>query len=573
MTEERLEAQPRADAFPMDDVMRYAWKGIIRVPHFQRGFRWSSKDVIRLFDSILRGYPIGSLLLWVRRAEAETLTLGALSIQAPANDQAWWVVDGQQRIISLANALHPDGSGDDRFDIHYDLDARSFTTPSARNRDSESLIPLPVLWDLEKLLGWFARRGAQQNPERLAEATRVAKRLREYRIPAYLVEHGDQDTLTDIFDRMNNYGKRLSRSEIFEALTAAPEAEADQQLTLSKIAERINATTQFGVIPERAILGAFLARRGTDPMRDVRSEFDQRNGQELQADDRPVSQRRSVDFPDESDEEARENCAIALERAVHFLQHSAGVPHISMLSYESLLVVLTRFFAHFPEPSSNSLTLLRRWYWRTAIAGPTIFKGSFSQMNRALPRRIVPGKEAESVQGLLAAIAGKHGIPAAPEMLRTNYASSKHLLCSWWELRPRSFETGDPFTIADLEAAIDRNSTARDAVQQIYVPRRGGGSSSPANYLLLPSISEPVDDLVTVLSSPVANQKAIESTFNSHLLDEAAVNLLRDDNFPGFLEYRSATIDDQLRKFLLRMTEWDLEDTPDIGLFDLDEDN
>ncbi|MFC3494395.1 DUF262 domain-containing protein [Glycomyces rhizosphaerae] len=561
MTEERLEAQPRADAFPMDDVMRYAWKGIIRVPHFQRGFRWSSKDVIRLFDSILRGYPIGSLLLWVRNADAETLTLGALSIEAPANDQAWWVVDGQQRIISLANALHSDGAGDDRFNLYYDLDTKNFTTPSARNRSSESLIPLPVLWDLEKLLGWFAKRGVQHNPERLAEATRVAKRLREYRIPAYLVEHGDQATLTDIFDRMNNYGKRLSRSEIFEALTASPEAEADKQLTLSKIAERINATTQFGIIPERAILAAFLARRGTDPMRDVRSEFDQRSDQ------------GSGDFPEETDEEARENCAVALEQAVHFLQHSAGVPHISMLSYESLLVVLTRFFAHFPDPSSNSLLLLRRWYWRTAIAGPTIFKGSFTQMNRALPRRIVPGKETESVQGLLAAIAGKHEIPPTPEMLRTNTASSKHILCSWWELRPRSFETGEPFTIADIEAAIDRNSTARDAVQQLYIPRRGGRSSSPANYLLLPSVSEPVDDLVSVLSSPIVDQQATASTFHSHLLDEAAVNMLRGDDFHGFLEHRGAAIDRQLRRFLIRMTEWDLEDTPDIALFELDGDS
>jgi hypothetical protein len=540
----------------MDDVVGYAWKGIIRVPHFQRGFRWSSKDVIRLFDSILRGYPIGSLLLWVRRAEAGTLDLGALSIPAPAMEQAWWVVDGQQRIISLANALHPDGSEDERFDLYYDLEDKRFTTPSARNRTSDSLIPLPVLWDLEKLLGWFAERGLQQ--KHLAEATRVAKRLREYRIPAYLVEHGDQETLTDIFDRMNNYGKRLSRSEIFEALTAAPEAEADKQLTLSKIAERINAATQFGVIPERAILAALLARRGTDPMRDVRSEFDQR------------SERGSGDFPNETDQEARENCATALERAVRFLQHSAGVPHISMLSYEALLVVLTRFFAHFPSPTDNSLLLLRRWYWRTAIAGPTIFKGSFTQMNRALPRRIIPGRETDSVQGLLAAIAGEHEIPNAPEELRTNTASSKHALCSWWELGPRSLDSDEPFSIADIEAVIDRNSTARDAVRRLYVPRRGSGSSSPANYLLLPSTSEP-DDLVSKLVGPAVDRQKTASTLRSHLLDETAVDLLRNDDFQGFLEHRTIAVNRQLKAFLLRMTEWDLEDTPDIALFELDE--
>ena len=36
----------------------------MRVPHFQRSFRWDARDVGLLFDSILRGYPVGSVLLW-----------------------------------------------------------------------------------------------------------------------------------------------------------------------------------------------------------------------------------------------------------------------------------------------------------------------------------------------------------------------------------------------------------------------------------------------------------------------------------------------------------------------------
>jgi hypothetical protein len=55
------------------------------------------------------GYPIGSLLLWVRRRQAETLALGQLKIDAPAYEDSLWAVDGQQRITSLADALHPQG--------------------------------------------------------------------------------------------------------------------------------------------------------------------------------------------------------------------------------------------------------------------------------------------------------------------------------------------------------------------------------------------------------------------------------------------------------------------------------
>jgi uncharacterized protein with ParB-like and HNH nuclease domain len=34
------------------------------LPAIQREFVWEDKQIVRLFDSILRGYPIGSFLSW-----------------------------------------------------------------------------------------------------------------------------------------------------------------------------------------------------------------------------------------------------------------------------------------------------------------------------------------------------------------------------------------------------------------------------------------------------------------------------------------------------------------------------
>ncbi|MBV9141253.1 MAG: DUF262 domain-containing protein [Pseudonocardiales bacterium] len=83
-----LETQPGATTFELDDLVELAWSGRIRVPHFQRSFRWMRHDVIRLFDSVVKRYPVGSLLLWRRPAPAQRLTLGALQIEAPQVDQA-----------------------------------------------------------------------------------------------------------------------------------------------------------------------------------------------------------------------------------------------------------------------------------------------------------------------------------------------------------------------------------------------------------------------------------------------------------------------------------------------------
>ncbi|MGH3601734.1 MAG: DUF262 domain-containing protein, partial [Pseudonocardiaceae bacterium] len=177
-----------------------AWSGQIRVPHFQRDFRWTRQDVIRLFDSIVKRYPVGSLLLWRRPAPAQQLTLGALRIDAPQVDQALWVVDGQQRVSSLANALHPDGAQDPRFNLGYDV--REDRIVNRAVTDDPYVIPLPIVFDLTKVLGWFATHPEVSDYRN--RAFELTKHLRQFSIPAYQVVQDDTLVLRDIFDRMNN---------------------------------------------------------------------------------------------------------------------------------------------------------------------------------------------------------------------------------------------------------------------------------------------------------------------------------------------------------------------------------
>src|SRR5438034_379444 len=83
----------------------------------------------------------------------------------------------------------------------YNLEIPGFV--SARRAVDPAVLPLPVLFDLDRLLEWFSGSG-RVVPDSFAEARRVAKLLRQFKVPAYLVRQGDEKTLTDIFDRMNN---------------------------------------------------------------------------------------------------------------------------------------------------------------------------------------------------------------------------------------------------------------------------------------------------------------------------------------------------------------------------------
>ena len=344
-----VNSQSTATTLDVEGLVSMAWAGKIRVPRFQRSFRWSWEDVRRLFDSIVRGYPIGSLLLWTRSAPAQTLQLGQLTIEAPADSEALWVVDGQQRITSLANALHPDGQIDKRFALAYDLRKKEFDPDPRGERPARhpaaSSVRLAFVAGLVQASArkWRAT-STKRMPSRGSFGSTRSRRTK--------VSQDDPKVLQDIFDRMNNYGKRLSRAEVFSALNTREE---DDGQAIEMISDRISADLRFGAIDDDTVLQAVLARRGPDVRRDIRHEFDAEG--------------------DEGRDAAFKAGEEALRRAVTFLQFDCFVPHITLLAYRYLLVTLTCLFAHHPNPDSRNRRLLRRWYWRAAVAGPQQFKG------------------------------------------------------------------------------------------------------------------------------------------------------------------------------------------------------
>src|SRR5215510_12245349 len=109
-------SRPEARVFRVEELLTHARAGRIRVPAFQRGFKWEREDVQKLLDSIWRGYPIGTLLLWQRLGGAGPVKLGELIFEV-SEQSAWFVVDGQQRIVSLVSSLLAHGERSYKFDL------------------------------------------------------------------------------------------------------------------------------------------------------------------------------------------------------------------------------------------------------------------------------------------------------------------------------------------------------------------------------------------------------------------------------------------------------------------------
>lgn len=557
-----LDARPTATTFDVETLVGMAWKGQIRVPHFQRTFRWGREDVRRLFESIIKGYPVGSLLLWVREAPEQRLHLGSLVINAPTMDKALWVVDGQQRITSLASTLHESSQRDEAFAFAYNLDTRTFVSPPVT--EQPGIIPLPVLFDLHAILKWFAK-----YPEisgHLDHATMITRSLRQFQIPAYQVESSDVTVLQDIYDRMNSYGKKLTRAEVFSALYPLAGKEPDDSMSIGMIADNIDGESNFGMIDADTVLLAILARRGPDITRQIRGEFNDE------------SKTGQIEFPGESQREAYRAGEKALLEAARFLQQEVGVPHFTFLAYRYLLVVLARLFAHHPDPDVRTRQLIRRWYWRAAVVGPYIFRGSSTGAMKALTYKIDPGSLSRSVQALLKAVErADHPWPDAGRF-KTNEGAGRITMCSWWNLGPRELMTGEPIEQAELARCIRDSPTPANAVdyllpsRSVPVPKRRWAS----NRILTSASEGPgATDLDVLGRRPLDMTDATwEALLASNLFTPELAAMYGEGSAGRFLDERQKLVQLHLHSFLERMCEWDFEDTPslkELVIDDLDE--
>lgn len=95
-------------------------RGLYCIPKFQRNFVWKKTDIESLGDSLIRGYPVSSILLMPMNG---TLNIGATNLntlQSVTGDQnhSIYVLDGQQRITSIARIF---ANLDDKNQYFFDL--------------------------------------------------------------------------------------------------------------------------------------------------------------------------------------------------------------------------------------------------------------------------------------------------------------------------------------------------------------------------------------------------------------------------------------------------------------------
>jgi hypothetical protein len=218
-------------------------RGDVALPEIQRPFVWQNRKVRDLFDSMVKGFPVGYLLFWATGADT-----GARQIGTNVKDEKvprWLIVDGQQRLTSLYSVLTGtpvvrEDYSESRVRLAFRPHDRTFeVTDAAIEQDPEFLADITPLFDdykptvrayLERL---EATKGAldQVKRDRLDDEFDRVRDIGAY--PFQVIELDvamDEEQVADVFVRINSEGVPLNQADFILTLMSVFRDKARREL-------------------------------------------------------------------------------------------------------------------------------------------------------------------------------------------------------------------------------------------------------------------------------------------------------------------------------------------------------
>jgi len=540
-----LAQRPEGVRLTVQKLLELVRSGRIRIPPFQRPMIWGQNDHQLLLDSVLRGFPAGVFLFWRRPAPASRVALGPWSADVESSTDAWWVVDGQQRITSLTGTLlHPAPlQPASPFAFYYDLSREEFVHATPASTERPEWVPVNRLVDAADLGIWLAQSGLDLTRQR--QAHEVARRLREYEIVGYLVESPNELALRAIFDRANTSGKRMLGKDVFQALHAGLDGE--KPATFATLATELQDAAGFGIISDQWLHKAALAIRGIDATQSLKGEL-----------------REPGALKDTFTE-----LLPVLRKAIELLRGGAEIPHYEVLPYGLPLAVLARFYHLFPMPKERSELLLSRWVWRGAVS--QAHRGESVPYVRKNYRALVAGDEEGSVQRLLSLVpsvppASRNDLGLSLSPYRPATAATKIELAALAALRPQRLGRADPL---ETELAVDINDLF-GIVKARKLPHWAPGiTGTPAARTVAARLLHPPRESEDVSWAKIL-VSASDDAVESHGFDGDARRALRAGDWKAALEARALHVQHIVAELVAQRARWGENDRPSLEYLAVD---
>nr|WP_234916576.1 DUF262 domain-containing protein [Rhizobium rhizogenes]QCL10294.1 hypothetical protein pC6.5b_400 [Rhizobium rhizogenes] len=430
-----------ADPLHIRKIMEELVAGRMRVPNFQRGFVWNPERVAYLMDSIYKGYPFGSILLWRTKQElAHERDLGPFKL--PHNDPSYptdYILDGQQRITSIFGVFQTDIELDKRplwASIYYDLltpenaQDSSFMALQDDEVDKSRHFPISCLFDPVA----YRKETDGYSEEMIQRIDKLQARFKEALIPVQTITTEDKTAVAIVFERVNQRGVELDTVQLLSAWTWSGDFDLNQ-----KFEELAHELAPFGFKDVGAnkdlLLRCCSAVMTLDPSPEALINL---NGQKVR--------------------ESFETVITGIKGAIDFLRKNLHVASLENLPYENILVPLCVFFADDKNKqhkmTNKQRTEILKWFWRTCFG-----RRLNSQPIKTLKEDVAEFADLKAKKRQELSIAPVH-LPDSffwETIFRLNSVLSKTFILMMAQRGPRSFISGNKIDLHKVLKEYNRN--------------------------------------------------------------------------------------------------------------------
>ena len=236
--------------FTVNQLIEKIDTGELGLPTLQRPFIWKDSQVRDMFDSMMRGYPIGYLMLWQCHTFDKKKSIGVEEHSYAAPNSV--IIDGQQRLTSLYAVMKGkkilNSKSDERsiiisyhpllnkFEVGYQATKRDkewvYNISDIFTSDSYTFITT-FLNELKRYRESKGRELTGDEEKLVAKNINAVFNLMQYYMPVFDIKiNAEEEDVSEIFVRVNSGGIKLKQNDFILTLLSLYWDEGRKQIEL-----------------------------------------------------------------------------------------------------------------------------------------------------------------------------------------------------------------------------------------------------------------------------------------------------------------------------------------------------
>ena len=531
-----MSSQPKPDSKKYTDLISEIEKGQIKVPKFQRNFVWSLDKTAKLLDSILKGYPIGTFILWETNERLNDIkNIGNLELpKVPEGSKVQYVLDGQQRITSLyaaflAAKIQKEGEKKvtDYGEIYVNLEG------DIENNDDQIVVPEKpetVHISLNKLLtSKFSEHRENYPIEYMDKIQNFKETFSTYDFSTVVLRKEDIDSAIEVFTRINTGGQTLTLFEIMSAKTFDEDQNFDMAEKFQKLIKDLEGI-KYDAISSSVILSllGLILSKNKECKRKVILQLDKQ---------------KIIDV--------WEDVISSLKDSVDYFRSVYRIPVSAILPYDSMLVPFAYFFYNQKEkPKGDQIKFLEEFFWRIALSS-RYSSSTESKLAQGIKRidEILKNKRPNYDEI-------KVYLGSPQDLIETNFSAGssycKAILCLLAYHEPKDFQDNGKVILDNSWLKVANSKNYHHFFPKAYLKKNKiVNENSLVNITLVSAdlnkrkikARAPSDYMQEFLDE----NEDLSTTLKSHLIGSLDESGITSDDYTVFLEKRAKMIFNELK--------------------------